>query len=74
VYRRSFEKGRKADASGNVNRRRSEALAKGNAFLAEGKTTQARDCFVKAVDVTPEMAYQFIKVHSRPPRAPCRFF
>ena len=43
-------------------RRRSDALAKGNAFLAEGQKGLARDCFVKGVDVTPEMAYQFIKV------------
>lgn len=43
-------------------RRRNDALAKGNAFLAEGKATQARECFVKAVDVTPAMAYQLIKV------------
>ncbi|GAA5999053.1 hypothetical protein JCM5350_002066 [Sporobolomyces pararoseus] len=42
-------------------RRRNEALAKGNALLAEGKTNQARDFFVKAVDVTPAMAYQLIK-------------
>ncbi|SCV74311.1 BQ2448_6743 [Microbotryum intermedium] len=41
--------------------RRSEALAKGNACLAEGKLTQAREAFVKAVDVTPAMAYQLIK-------------
>lgn len=43
-------------------RRRSDALAKGNAFLAEGQKGLARDCFVKGVDVTPEMAYQLIKV------------
>ncbi|ORY92746.1 PIN domain-like protein [Leucosporidium creatinivorum] len=46
-------------------RRRNDALAKGNAFLAEGKGSQARDCFVKAVDVTPEMAYQLIKALRR---------
>lgn len=45
-----------------VRRRRNEALAKGNALLAEGKANQARDFFVKAVDVTPAMAYQLIKV------------
>ncbi|BGP24345.1 hypothetical protein JCM10295v2_003255 [Rhodotorula toruloides] len=42
-------------------KRRSDALAKGNAFLAEGKAGQARECFVKAVDITPAMAYQLIK-------------
>ena len=45
-----------------VHRRRSDALAKGNAFRAEGKGAQARECYVKAVDVTPAMAYQLIKV------------
>lgn len=44
------------------NRRRTEALAKGNAYLAEGKQSLAREAFVKAVDVTPEMAFQLIKV------------
>lgn len=43
-------------------RRRSDAFAKGNAFRAEGKGAQARECYVKAVDVTPAMAYQLIKV------------
>ncbi|BGP55305.1 hypothetical protein JCM8202_000618 [Rhodotorula sphaerocarpa] len=42
-------------------RRRAEALAKGKAFRAEGRASQARECFVKAVDVTPAMAYQLIK-------------
>ncbi|GAA5928369.1 uncharacterized protein JCM15063_003860 [Sporobolomyces koalae] len=42
-------------------KKRTEALARGNALLAEGKATQARDAFVKAVDVTPAMAYQLIK-------------
>lgn len=48
-------------------KRRSDALAKGNAFLAAGNLAQARDAFVKAVDVTPAMAYQLIKVRSYPP-------
>lgn len=42
--------------------RRADALAKGKALLAEGKAAQAREYFVKACDVTPEMAYQLIKV------------
>ncbi|GAA5981827.1 hypothetical protein JCM10908_004624 [Rhodotorula pacifica] len=42
-------------------KRRADALAKGNAFRAEGKGAQARECYVKAVDVTPAMAYQLIK-------------
>jgi predicted negative regulator of RcsB-dependent stress response len=47
-----------------LDRRRNEALTRGNALLAEGKATQARECFVKAVDVTPEMAFQLIKVRT----------
>ncbi|GAA5825534.1 hypothetical protein JCM11251_000275 [Rhodosporidiobolus azoricus] len=46
-------------------RRRSEALVKGRALMAEGKASQARECFVKAVDVTPAMAYQLIKALRR---------
>jgi len=45
-------------------RKRADALARGRAFLAEGKSAQARECFVKAVDVTPAMAFQLIKVRS----------
>ncbi|GJN89084.1 hypothetical protein Rhopal_002058-T1 [Rhodotorula paludigena] len=45
--------------------KRQNARAKGNAFLAEGKEGQARECFVKAVDVTPAMAYQLIKALRR---------
>ncbi|GAA6064700.1 hypothetical protein JCM10212_000117 [Sporobolomyces blumeae] len=51
----------KMGTEGDRERRRTDALARGNAFLAEGKTSQARECFVKAVDVTPAMAYQLIK-------------
>ena len=43
-------------------RRRAENLARANALAAEGKHTQARDYFSKCVDVTPEMAFQLIKV------------
>lgn len=35
---------------------------KGIELARLGKHTEARECFVKAVDVTPEMAYQLIKV------------
>ncbi|GAA5997792.1 uncharacterized protein JCM10292_006818 [Rhodotorula paludigena] len=45
--------------------KRQNARARGNAFLAEGKEGQARECFVKAVDVTPAMAYQLIKALRR---------
>jgi exonuclease-1 len=42
--------------------RRSDALARAYALLAEGQHKQARELFVRAVDVTPKMAYQLIKV------------
>ncbi|KAF8840562.1 PIN domain-like protein [Paxillus ammoniavirescens] len=41
--------------------RRAENLAKANALAAQGKHSQAREFYVKCVDVTPQMAYQFIK-------------
>ncbi|RUS29506.1 PIN domain-like protein, partial [Jimgerdemannia flammicorona] len=44
-----------------LGRRRDENKAKGIALLREGKKQQAVECFQKCVDVTPEMAYQFIK-------------
>lgn len=42
--------------------RREENRARGKALSAQGKHSQARDCFIKCIDVTPQMAYQFIKV------------
>lgn len=42
--------------------RRDENLAKGNALAAQGKHSDARDYYVKCIDVTPQMAYQLIKV------------
>lgn len=41
--------------------RREENLSRGKALAAQGKHSQARDCFVKCIDVTPQMAYQCIK-------------
>ncbi|KAJ7196579.1 exodeoxyribonuclease 1 [Mycena pura] len=41
--------------------RRAEHLALGNALAAQGKTSQAREHYVKCIDVTPQMAFQFIK-------------
>ncbi|KAF4586686.1 Rad2 nuclease [Pleurotus pulmonarius] len=41
--------------------RREENLARGHALAAQGKHSQARDYYVKCVDVTPQMAYQLIK-------------
>ena len=42
--------------------KREENLARGKALVAQGKHSQARECFIKCVDVTPQMAFQFIKV------------
>ena len=42
--------------------RRDEALAKAQALSREGQHALAREHFVKAVDITPQMAYQLIKV------------
>ncbi|KAK7044840.1 Exodeoxyribonuclease 1 [Favolaschia claudopus] len=41
--------------------KRAEHLARGNALAAQGKTSQAREHYVKSIDVTPQMAFQFIK-------------
>ncbi|KAJ7800391.1 exodeoxyribonuclease 1 [Mycena olivaceomarginata] len=41
--------------------RRAEHLALGNALAAQGKSSQAREHYVKSIDVTPQMAFQFIK-------------
>ncbi len=43
-------------------KKREENLARANALAAQGKHTQARDFYVKCADVTPQMAFQFIKV------------
>lgn len=42
--------------------RRSDHLAKASALEQDGKTQQARDLYTKCVDITPEMAFQLIKV------------
>lgn len=44
--------------------KRDECLARGNLLASQGKHSQARECYVKAIDVSPEMAAQFIKVRS----------
>ncbi|KAJ3502406.1 hypothetical protein NLJ89_g8902 [Agrocybe chaxingu] len=41
--------------------KRDENLARGNALAAQGKHSQAREYYTKCVDVTPQMAFQFIK-------------
>jgi len=45
--------------------RREENRARGNALAAQGKHTQAREYYCKCVDVTPQMAFQLIKVRAR---------
>ena len=50
------------NASPDPRRRRGESLAKANALAAQGRSKEARDIYTKCVDVTPEMAYQLIKV------------
>ena len=42
--------------------KREEYLSKGNKLATQGKHSLARECYVKCADVTPQMAYQFIKV------------
>jgi exonuclease 1 len=44
--------------------RREENLSRGNALAAQGRYSQARKYYIKSVDVTPQMAYQFIKASS----------
>lgn len=44
------------------NLKREVNLAKGDTLAAQGKHSQARECYVKCVDVTPQMAFQLIKV------------
>jgi exonuclease-1 len=44
-----------------LHRKRTEALAKANSLLAEGKTGAAREHYIKACDVSPQHAYQLIK-------------
>ena len=45
--------------------KRDENLARGNALAAQGKHSQAREFYIKSIDVTPQMAFQFIKVRPR---------
>ncbi|KAF9051720.1 PIN domain-like protein [Panaeolus papilionaceus] len=51
----------KEGTEGDRKKRREEQIARGRAFTNQGKHSQARECFVKSIDVTPEMAYQLIK-------------
>ncbi|RUS16027.1 PIN domain-like protein [Endogone sp. FLAS-F59071] len=51
----------KAGTEAEREERRKENRIKGIALLREGKKKQAVEFFQKCVDVTPEMAFQFIK-------------
>ena len=42
---------------------RQDHLIQGNALVAQGKRGQAREYYAKCIDVTPQMAFQFIKVN-----------
>jgi exonuclease 1 len=39
-----------------------ENLKRGMDFLRQGKTREARECFVRAVEITPDVAYRLIDV------------
>ena len=41
---------------------RADYLARAQNMESQGRWKEARDCYTKCVDVTPEMAYQLIKV------------
>ena len=45
-----------------MKRKREQNKTKAEALATEGKHSQARELYVKCVDVTPEMAFQLIKV------------
>jgi hypothetical protein len=45
-----------------TSRKRDENLARATELAAQGKHSEARDYYTKCVDVTPEMAFQLIKV------------
>ena len=44
-------------------KRREENLARANSLAAQGRHSEARECYVKCIDVTPQMAYQLIRLH-----------
>ena len=54
-------------------KKREENLERANQLTRNGKPIQARDCYVKCVDVTPQMAYQLIKVRSGTLPAICAY-
>lgn len=46
----------------NACRSRADNLARAVALESQGRLKEARDFYTKCVDITPEMAYQLIKV------------
>ncbi|KAG9309953.1 PIN domain-like protein [Chiua virens] len=52
----------KKETESERRQRREDNLAKANALASQGKHSQAREFYLKCVDVTPQMAYQLIKV------------
>ncbi|OAX41626.1 PIN domain-like protein [Rhizopogon vinicolor AM-OR11-026] len=51
----------KAGTETERKQRREENLAKANTLAAQGRHKEAREYYLKCIDVTPQMAYQFIK-------------
>ena len=43
-------------------KKREENLKQARALEARGRHSEARECYIKCVDVTPQMAFQVIKV------------
>ncbi|KAG5518137.1 hypothetical protein PMAC_003323 [Pneumocystis sp. 'macacae'] len=52
----------KSETENQRGKRRAESKAKGLEFLAQNKRRLAMEQFQKCINVTPEMAYEFIKV------------
>ena len=52
----------KLDTEREREKKRSENLEKAKKFASMGRHSQAREFYVKCLDVTPQMAYQLIKV------------
>lgn len=52
----------KSETENQRGKKRAESKAKGLEFLAQNKRRLAMEQFQKCINVTPEMAYEFIKV------------
>ena len=55
----------KANEEAQRRRNRSEALAKAKAHARQGNASAANDFYVRAVDITPEMAREVIEALAR---------